>query len=115
MEKFFTDLLEMLVGLVQNFFGVTITVIQMAVIIVTILLVLLILTAIRLSRKTKQLKTLKKQIINKQIQVVTVAQGNKGKSKQVIRTQAQLRNPKRNKMPAPKRSKPKGVTNIKED
>ena len=97
MESIFMNLINMALDFINRTFGLGLTVIQFFSILVIVLAVLLIITAIRLDKKTHQLRKLRKQIINHQIQVLTVNSGNSGKTKQVIRTTDQLRNPKTNK------------------
>jgi len=118
LEKLFADLVNFITGIVNSLFGTALTTGQMAVILVTVLIILWIVALINLQRKRRQYNRLKKQILNQQIQIVTVAKGKKGKTMRVLRTTEQLRNPKRNNKlnkKSKKKVKTKGVTNIQED
>jgi uncharacterized alpha/beta hydrolase family protein len=118
MENLFTALINFVLEFVNGTLGLSLTFMQVVVILVIVLIVLLIVTSINLNRKKAQLKKLRSQVINKQIQVITVQKGKKGKTKQVIRTMDQLRNPKKNHQETIRTGKKhlnKGVTNIKED
>lgn len=119
MEKILIKMLEGFIKLVKGIFGVTLTETNALVIIFLTLVVIIVILGINLGVANKKRKTLKTRVLNNQIQVVTIAKGNTGKTKKIIRTKKDLANPKKNnklnKVKTNKRDKNRTVVNIRED